>query len=256
MTIKEDSMLYPQKGLLIKMVENPAIVLMAKDLGLDFVFYDCEHGVLPYRTLHDIMLLGNLAGISSFVRTSQLSRRDVSQILDYGATGVMVPMIETKEQAQQLVEWSKYPPLGKRSYSGGANTMYGESGHHSIRIKEINERTITIVQIETVRGVKHIDEILSVEGIDAAIVGPCDLGISMNNPDHVLDCNELSYIQNVQDACIKYHKTFGIIGNNALLERFKEHITWFVSGIDTTILREGIKQVVEHYDILIGGRAK
>lgn len=227
---------------------------MAKDIGLDFLFYDCEHGVIPYRTLHDTMLLGNSIGILSIVRVPQLCRHDVSQILDYGATGVMVPMIETREQAQQQVEWSKYPPLGKRSYSGGANTMYGTSGNHAINMRRMNEQTIVIVQIETLLGVANINEILSVEGIDAAIIGPCDLGISMNIPDNVLDEQELALIQSVQDACKMYQKTFGIIGTNKLLTNFKEHITWLVSAIDTNILRDGITKAVQDYEVLIGGR--
>lgn len=254
MTLKEESMKRPQKGLLIKVVDNPAIVFMAKDIGLDFLFYDCEHGVIPYHTLHDLLLQGNSIGIPSIVRVPQLCRRDVSQILDYGATGVMVPMIETRKQAQQLVEWSKYSPLGKRSYSGGANTMYGTSGNHAKNMRRINEQTITIVQIETTEGVHNIDEILSVEGIDAAIVGPCDLGISMNNPDNVMDEQELTLIQNVQDSCEKYHKTFGIIGSNTLLEHFKKHITWLVSAIDTNILRDGITKAIQEYEVLIGGK--
>lgn len=255
MTLKEASLHNPQKGLLIKIVENPAILYMAKDLGMDFVFYDCEHGVIPYRSLHDVMLLGNSIGIPSIVRTPQLARRDVSQILDYGATGVMVPMIETKQQAQQLVDYSKYPPLGKRSYSGGANTLYGPSGNHAQHMHKMNEETITIVQIETKLGIENIDDILSVEGIDAVIVGPCDLGISINNPDNVMDKEELALIQRVQEACRTHHKSFGIIGGNTLLEQFKGHITWLVSAIDTNLLRDGIHKAVQDYEKLIqGGR--
>lgn len=242
-----------KNGLLVKVVTNPAIVLLAKDCGMDFIFYDCEHGVLPYTTLHDLMILGTCIQLPSFVRAPQLARRDVSQLLDYGATGIMVPMIETKEQALQLVEWSKYPPLGKRSYSGGANTLYGASGHHQEHMEKSNQETITIAQIETVKGVEHIEEILSVNGIDGIIVGPCDLGISMNNPDNVMDEEELRMIQLVADACERHHIPFGIIGNNTVLEQFKQQLTWWISAIDTNILREGIKASVDHYQQISGG---
>lgn len=84
---------------------------------MDFLFYDCEHGMIPYHRLEKLILMGNAEGIPSIVRVAQLARRDVSQALDCGADGVMVPMIETVEQAKQLVAWSKYPPLGIRSYS-------------------------------------------------------------------------------------------------------------------------------------------
>ena len=114
------------KGVLVKTLAHPSLVIMAQDCGMDFILYDCEHGVLSYEQLHDLMVLGNMRKLSSIVRVAQLARSDVSRILDYGAAGVMVPMIETAEQAEQLVQWSKYPPLGKRSYSGGANTHYDE----------------------------------------------------------------------------------------------------------------------------------
>lgn len=254
MTFQKEMLQHPQKGLLIKVVEHPAIVYIAKQCGMDFVFYDCEHGVLSYRRLHDLMLLGKQMDLPSIVRVAQLARADISQILDYGATGVMVPMIETKEQAQNLVNWSKYPPLGKRSYSGGANTNYGPSGHHEEMMKSINEQTITIAQIETLKGVEHIEEILSVEGIDAILVGPCDLGISINNPDNVMDQKELALIKKVAQACKRTNTAFGIIGSNALLHVFQQEIDLFLSAIDTNLLRDGIKKAVASYEEMIGDK--
>lgn len=232
-------------GLLVKIIAHPATLIMAKEEGMDFVFYDCEHGILSYETLHDLMVMGNGMALPSIVRVPQLARGDVSKILDYGATGVMVPMIETKEQAQQLVAWSKYPPIGKRSYSGGANTHYAVSGNHAKNMQVMNQKTMSIVQIESVIGVEHIDEILSVNGIDAAIIGPCDLGISMNNPDNVMDDAELKLIKKVADACKKHEKAFGIIGGLELLTYFKEDIDIIISAIDLNILRKGIHQAVE-----------
>lgn len=236
-----------QKGILVKIVDNPAIVLMAQRAGLDFVFYDCEHGVLSCEKLHDLMVLANSCSFASFVRVPQLSRSDVSRILDYGATGVMVPMIETREQAELLVSWSKYPPLGRRSYSGGANTHYGPSGNHEKNMEELNQRTMSIVQIETVRGVENIDLILEVEGIDAAIVGPCDLGISMGNPDNVMDEREISMIARTAEACKRHGKAFGIIGSMELVGVFQKEADILVSAIDTDILRSGLVRAAEEY---------
>ena len=238
------------KGVLVKVVDNPAMAVIAQQCGMDFVFYDCEHGVLSYEKLHDLMVMANGRGFPSVVRVPQLARADVSKILDYGASGVMVPMIETREQAELLAGWSKYPPVGRRSYSGGANTDYGPSGGHAQNMEKINRHTMTIAQIETVKGVENIDEILRVEGIDAAIVGPCDLGISMGNPDNVMDERELALIQKVVDACKRHDKAFGIIGGMNLLSHFREDINILVAAIDTNILRAGMKKAVEEYEQL------
>ena len=172
-------------GLFVQVLDNAPCVLMARAAGFDFLFFDGEHGDIDYAGLSTLMLLGNSVGIPSLVRAPQLARADVSRILDLGATGVMVPMVETASQARQLVEWAKYPTLGRRSYSGGAHTGYGPSGNHQQNMERANASVLAIAQIETVEGVRNADEILSVEGLDAAIIGPCDLAISMGEPDNV-----------------------------------------------------------------------
>lgn len=251
MELKEMMKTRKIKGVLVKVSAHPAMVLMAQRCGMDFIFYDGEHGILSEERLHDVMVLGNTAGFPSIVRVPQLARRDVSRMLDYGAAGIMVPMIETREQAEKLVEWSKYPPIGRRSYSGGANTHYGSSGHHKENMEMMNRRTISIAQIETVKGVENAEEILSVEGIDAAVIGPCDLGISMGNPDNVMDPEELAMIGRVAKVCRKYGKAFGIIGGMELLKYFKEDITILISAVDTHFLEEGLKKANQEYEAMM-----
>lgn len=234
-------------GMLNKLVENPAIYLMAKNGGLDFLFYDLEHGLITMRTMHDLVLFGNNIGMPTFIRVGELSRKEISNALDCGATGVMVPMIETREQAEKLVQWSKYPSIGQRSYSSGANTNYGSSGGHEKNILKINQETVTIAQIETVKGVENVEEIASLEGIDAIILGPVDLSISMGNVGDIMHVDQLTAIKKVISACKENGKTFGIIGSNAILEYFKNDINYFVSAIDANLVREGIKAAVAKY---------
>lgn len=241
-------------GLFTKMIPNPALNLMAKNAGLDFIFYDNEHGFIPTDKLHDLILFGNNINLPSFVRVCELTRKEVSQVLDCGASGVMVPMIETKEQAQQLVQWSKYPPLGNRGYSGGANTNYGPSGSHLEYMTNINKKTVTIAQIETKLGIINAEEIVATEGIDGVIVGPVDLSISLGNIGNIMDSNQLDAIQTVADLCKKYGKTFGIIGTNEILKHFKDDINYFVSAIDTSIIKSGLERSVKEYESIVGGK--
>ena len=252
MNLKQQMKQQMLKGVLVKVMDHPSFSIIAKQCGMDFLFYDCEHGMIPYHRLEKLILMGTAEGIPSIVRVAQLARRDVSQALDCGADGVMVPMIETVEQAKQLVAWSKYPPLGIRSYSGGANTHYRPSGSHAENMREAESRILSIAQIETKRGVEHADEILSVEGIDAVIVGPCDLGISIQNPDDVMVERELKMIQYVADACTRHHKGFGIIGGMQLQRRFKNQLSFLVSAIDVQLIRDGLRRAVEEYEKLTG----
>lgn len=236
------------KGIFSKLIINPAFYLMAKESGLDFIFYDLEHGLIEKDTLHDLVLFGNNIKLPTFVRVAELSRKEISQVLDCGATGVMVPMIESKEDALKLVEWSKYLPIGHRSYSGGANTNYGPSGGHAENMKNLNKKTVTIAQIETEKGIENAEDIVSVEGVDGIIIGPVDLSISLGNTGNIMHENQLKAIQKVVDLCVQYNKTFGIIGTNEILDYFKDHVNYFISANDTNLIKNGLKQAASEYD--------
>lgn len=237
-------------GLLVQVIDSAPVVMMARNAGIDFLLFDNEHGDVDDARLSSLMMLGNAVGLPSIVRAPQLARADVSRLLDRGATGVMVPMIETIGQARQLASWAKYPPLGRRSYSGGAHTGYGPSGGHALNMKHANARTLAIVQIETVAGVESVEEILAADGIDAAIIGPCDLAISMGRPDEVGCDEELRLIDRVSDACKAAHKGFGIIGGNELIARYAPDINLMVSALDTHILRDALSSAASDYDRL------
>lgn len=153
-------------GLFVQVLDNAPCVLMAKAAGFDF--FDGEHGDIDLNGLSTLMLLGKSVDMPSLVRVPQLARADLSRPLDLGATGIMVPMVEAVAQARQTIEWAKYPPLGRRSYSGGAHTGYGSSGNHAAVMKKANASVPAIAQIETVEGVRNVDEIFSVDGVDAS----------------------------------------------------------------------------------------
>jgi 2-keto-3-deoxy-L-rhamnonate aldolase RhmA len=250
MRLKERMLNEKLYGAFIKILTNPSINMLAKNAGLDFLFYDCEHGMYTYETLHNLVLMGNAVGIPSFVRVPQLAKGDVSRSLDCGATGVMVPMIENREQAELLVQWSKYPPVGNRGYAGGANTNYRPSGNHKNNMYELNQSVISIAQIETELGVKNIEEIASVDGIDAVIVGPADLAISFGIPGEYYNPIEIEAINKVAEACRKYKKGFGIIGKLELIEKYKDIINFLITKIDVDIIREGFEKSVKDFDNL------
>lgn len=235
-------------GIFDRILTHPAVVLMSKDLGLDFIFYDNEHNSFDKLRLHDLFLFANEAGIKSFIRVAELSRREIGQMLDNGANAVMVPMIESKEQAQKLVEYSKYPPIGKRGYSSGAHTGYGSGGRYRERMDDKNREVLTIAQIETKSGIENAEEIISTEGIDACILGPVDLSISLGFPGDIMNEEELKACEKVIKICKKYNKPVGIIGANKILDYFKDDLNYFISYNDYSILRLGLEEAVEQYE--------
>ena len=237
-------------GIFIKMLDHPAINLYAKQAGIDFLFYDLEHGMLPYHKLHDLLLMGNREGVASLVRVAQLARADIAKALDCGACGVMVPMVETKEQAEQLVRFAKYPPLGKRSYAGGANTQYRPSGNHLQNMEQANAEVLAIAQIETVEGIHNAKEILEVEGIDAVIIGPADLCISYGMPEAYDHPVIQQQVKAVATLAKQYGKGFGMIGNMRLMKQYKDELSIFISAIDANIIRDGFQKAKQELDDL------
>ncbi len=235
----------------MKIVDSTAMVFLAKNANLDFLFYDMEHAMFDLQTIQNVALLSKSNNIGVFVRAPECSKGYVSRILDAGADAIMVPMIDSKEQAIQLRDWSKYPPLGNRGYSGGANTLFAPSSNHENNMLNLNKETITIAQIETVEGIKHSEEIISVEGIDAIIVGPADLSISLGIPDGKNPEELYRNIKIVQDCCRKYHKAFGIIGKLELIEQFKDYLQLAISAIDTNCISESLNRYNKEYDRLL-----
>ena len=231
-------------GTMLRVSRNPAVCYLAKNASLDFVMFDCEHGNYSYESLHDMFLMGKALGLNGLLRVPQLSKDHISRALDCGAAGAMIPMTETVEQAQEIVWWSKYAPLGGRGYgSGGANTDYVGGGKHSEVMEATNRKIVSIAQIETKLAVDNADKIAAVEGIDVLLIGPNDLSISLGIPGDLMNPIELDAIAHVAASCKKHGKFFGLHAGIKLLEKFREELLFVMSQTDTDILAEGFSRI-------------
>lgn len=233
-------------GTMLRVVRNPAICIMAKNAGLDFVMFDCEYSNYSIETLHDMCLMANAVGLGGFFRASMLSKDCISRSLDGGATGVMVPMTETGDMAREIVHWSKYPPLGERGFAaGGAPTGYASGVKHAQAMAQGNDSVISIAQIETKKAVEHVDEIAAVEGIDVLLIGPNDLSISLGVPGDTMNPIMTQAITKVSDACRSHGKKFGIHAGAKMLERFSDRLDLVMMQNDIDMLRNGLQSISE-----------
>jgi len=231
-------------GSMIRLQRNPAISFFAKNAGLDFLLYDCEHGAYTFENLHDLFVTGNAMGFDSFVRVAELSKDWISRALDSGATGIMVPMTETPEQAKEIVKWSKFTPIGDRGYGSGlAHSNYLGGGKHTDVMKTQNDRVVTIAQIETALGVANADAIAGTEGIDVLLIGPNDLSISLGIPGDLMNPIELEAIAKVAAACKKHGKSFGLHAGAKMHEIFKNDETFMMLSTDLDLLAAGFKDI-------------
>jgi 2-keto-3-deoxy-L-rhamnonate aldolase RhmA len=235
-------------GTMFRLIRNPALALTAKHSNLDFFMLDMEHSTYSVETVADIMRVARAAGIDGFVRAPELSKAYVSRILDAGATGVMVPMLETVDQAKKLANWSKFPPVGNR----GLGTMGDHTQFGSIKtvpfMERANKETLSIAQIETENSIDVVEDIAAVDGIDALLVGPLDLSISLGVPGDIFNEKVSNAIQKVVDAARKHNKIFGMHGNDKMLEKWiPEGLTLIMSELDINFISNSLKNIADKY---------
>lgn len=236
-------------GTMIRVVRTPAVVALAKKAGLDFVMFDCEHGCFGPETLHEVFMVANAMDIEAWVRVPVGTKDYISRYLDLGAKGVMVPLVETPEYAEQLVKYSKYAPVGCRGFSNGAHTLY-QGGDHKQIMKDSNDSVCAIIQIETKQGVERVEEILSVPGIDAVVLGPNDLSVSFGCPGELTAPVLVEAIHKVSAACKKYNKMFSIQCGPKVFDTYKDDVSFVMQYGDTEALFDGFTKVKAYSDAL------
>ena len=153
--------------------------------GYDWVVIDTEHGAISVSDVMPLIIAIENRGAIPLVRLTWNDPIQAKVVLDSGAAGVLVPMVNNKEDAQLAVEAAKYPPLGARGTGLARAQNYGVAFEAYVR--DANRDGLLIVQIEHIEAVNNIDEILSVPGIDGTFIGPYDLSMSMGKPGKLND---------------------------------------------------------------------
>jgi len=158
---------------------TPGFCRIAANAGADFVLFDMEHGGVGIDTLKAQFAFARGSGVAPLVRVPGLAYHLIAPVLDAGAVGIMVPMLETREQAEKLASWCRYRPKGVRGLGFGVGHDDYSGGDVVPKTAAENERTLVIALIETATGIANADEILGVEGIDVGWLGHYDLTDSM-----------------------------------------------------------------------------
>ncbi|GAB4372152.1 MAG: hypothetical protein Kow009_08230 [Spirochaetales bacterium] len=234
-------------GTMVRMIRNPAVAQIAKHAGLDFIMIDMEHGPLSIESFSDIAKVARSVGLGIFVRIPELSKGYVSRLMDAGADGIMCPMLSTEEEARTLVKYSRYAPIGNRGFgsNGVFNSFAGVKTDVPTFMAEQNRATLVIAQIETREAVENIEKIAAVEGIDALLIGPNDLAISLGYPGDTMGEANQAAIAKVVTAARKYHKYFAMHAGGALLDKWLPEMDFVMNDLDINILRNGFAAIAK-----------
>jgi 4-hydroxy-2-oxoheptanedioate aldolase len=191
----------------------PHFVRHAAHFGYDCIWLDLEHRNMSDREIQALMAFFHLSDIDCMLRPPTLEKSRLYRYLEDGATGLMIPLVDTPEKARMLVDAVKFPPLGDRGRDGaGLDSDFILEGGESYT-DEANRETFLVVQIETLEAVANADAIAAVEGVDGLFVGPGDLGLRIKNSDTDMTVDKAMAI--VAEAVKKHGKVWGCPAGDA-----------------------------------------
>ena len=147
-------------------------------LGFDWVCIDMQHGLIDYTDVRDMLPAISNSDATPIVRVPWNEPYEIMKVLDAGAYGVIVPMVNNREEAELAVRACRYPPLGNRSFGPIRAALYAGRGY----AVEANDQIACIAMIETAEGIANADEIMSTPGLNGVYIGPADLALSMGLP--------------------------------------------------------------------------
>jgi len=173
----------PAFGTWVTLCPHPRIIKIFAACGFDFVIIEMEHTDFNMQTVANLVMLAREAGLVPIVRPpGTIKPHDLSRPLDAGAQGLLLPAIDTADQMREIIRAIKYHPLGARPMNlKGPHTDYYPGKPGEI-ISHLNKNTLTVVMIESRKGIENLDSICKVEGVDAIMVGPDDLSQDLGVP--------------------------------------------------------------------------
>ena len=206
-------------------------------VGFDWLLIDGEHGPLETReALAILQAVGEK--VPCLVRVPEAAEVPIKKMLDLGAAGIVVPQVNTAEQAARVVQFAKYAPAGSRGVGLARAHKYGLRFNEYVQ--SANDSTTVVVQAEHAQAVENIDEIVRVPGIDAVLLGPYDLSASLGKMGQISDPVVVTAIQKVTKACQDAGIPLGYFGVTADAVRpyIEQGYRLIVAGVDTLFLSQ------------------
>ncbi len=232
----------PLVGTLLSL-PSPELAEIAAQAGFDWLFLDMEHGNLEAS---EAMRMIQAAGDACpcVVRVPENAEMWTKKALDAGAAGVIVPRVNTRDEAARLIHWAKFPPQGGRSVGFTRANRYGASFQE--HVETANAAIAVIPQVEHIEGVRNIELMISVPGIDAIFIGPYDLSASLGKPGAIGDPEVREAMAAVHSACVRQRVAIGIFSGDipGAAKALAEGYTLVCAGIDIALYARAAREIV------------
>ena len=190
---------------------SPGLPQICKNAGADFVLFDMEHTGLSFESLKIQVALCRGLDLVPMVRVPRNEYHFIARALDLGALGVMVPMVGTAAEAEHVVACTRYPPAGRRGAAFGFAHDDYQGGEITAKIAALHARTLVIAQIETDEGLRNVDAIAAVPGVDALWLGHFDLTNFMGIPGAFGHPSYVVAVAQIVAACDAHGKAAGFL---------------------------------------------
>lgn len=230
---------------------HPAIAEIMARAGFDWLVVDLEHSIISIDTAGDLIRIIDLCGVAPLVRLTSNDPNQIKRVMDAGAHGIVVPMVNTPADAIKAVAATRYAPRGIRGVGLARAQGYGANFKEYLQWQ--SDGPVVIVQIEHKDAVNHLDEILAVPGVDGFIIGPYDLSSSMGIPGQFENAEFVSTMKRIRETGQKLSSPAGLhIVEPDLLQveqSVREGYTFIAYSVDIRMLdvsvRQGISKLKE-----------
>ena len=216
-------------------IDNPYLVDFVGQMGIDSVWFEAEHGPVSFDDIGNLSRAADLWGMTSIVRVGSADYSTIYRTLDMGAMGIVVPHVDTVEDARAVVEAAKYAPIGRRGMFGPRQS-FGVDDY----LSKANAQTLAVVLIEDIKSVDNLDEILAVEHIDVYHVAPSDLAQSMGHIGNDGHPEVQRTIDQSIEKILAAGKTAGTTVSNDNVGKFRDQgVTFFYTNLNAWITSGG-----------------
>ncbi len=228
---------------------HPAIMEIMVRAGFEWIVIDLEHTSITIREAEDLIRVADLSGCPPLVRVTWNDAQQIKRVMDAGAHGIVVPMVNSADDARAAVSAVRYPPAGVRGVGLGRASGYGTNfkGY----CDWVEKDCVVVVQVEHKESVANLDEILAFDGVDAFIVGPYDLSASLGVPGQFENPEFLAAMSSIREVHARSGKPggFHVVEPSAeqLRARVDEGYTFIAYGVDMRMLDIAARSAVADF---------
>jgi 2-keto-3-deoxy-L-rhamnonate aldolase RhmA len=224
---------------------EPGITETFAKAGFDFIAIDMEHTTISLDEANRIITSCHAEGTACLPRPVSHSNDIIKPLLEAGADGMIIQMVETKDDVRRLIDLNKFPPSGRRSY--GVNRAHGYGFDFDRYIRDWNDSSTLILQVESITGVDNIDELLQFDEVDGVMIGPYDISGSLGVPGETNHPKVREAAKRVVEACAKYGKAcctqISAVTPAAVEDVFDQGYSFVILGSDLFVITSWAREM-------------